>query len=433
MLTLALETVTRRGSLATCVDGRLRDATPSLAETQSDSDHEEAGRCEGRVGDTTRTHGERLPGEVLEWLAARGHTPADVDLFAVVTGPGSFTGLRVGIAAIQGFALAGNRPVVSVPTLDAMIATWLPSLSSEGTVVVAWLDGQRGEVFASAVDAPGGASLEACTPLLEPMAGRPQELADLLARRFAGRHLVVVCDDRLRWTDVLHRALPDAAIVDMPISLAESAARIAASRPERARSPHAIKPLYVRRPDVVRVRERVATREKATPGFTIGRAGSPEDLAAVDALQRQTFTNPWGAEAIRWELENTDVSRLYVMRDATGVLVAYCACWMVFDELHINSLAVDVARRREGLARRLLLHVLAEAADGGATAATLEVRRSNTAARALYEGLGFTVEGIRRDYYQDPREDAIILWKRHLTAGQRAEGRGQKEGKKEEG
>jgi ribosomal-protein-alanine N-acetyltransferase len=403
MLTLALETVTRRGSLATCVEGR----------------------CEGRVGDTTRTHGERLPGEILEWLAARGHTPADVDLFAVVSGPGSFTGLRVGIAAIQGFALAGDRLVVSVPTLDAMIATWLPSLSSEVAVVVAWLDGQRGEVFAAAMDAPGGASLDVCTPLLDPMAGRPEEVADLLASRFASRHVVIVCDDRPRWTDVLHRALPNAAIVDMPISLAESAARIAALHPERGRSPHAIKPMYVRRPDVVRIREPIASPapEKEAPGFVIRRAGSPEDLAAVDALQRQTFTNPWGAEAIRWELENTDVSRLYVMSDESGALVAYCACWMVFDELHINSLAVDVARRREGLARRLLRHVLAEAADAGANAATLEVRRSNTAARALYEGLGFTVEGLRRDYYQDPREDAIILWKRRLI-GPGAEGKG---------
>jgi ribosomal-protein-alanine N-acetyltransferase len=87
---------------------------------------------------------------------------------------------------------------------------------------------------------------------------------------------------------------------------------------------------------------------------------------------------------------------------------------MVFDELHINSLAVDTARRRHGLARALLIHVLDEAVRAGATAATLEVRSSNTAARALYEGLGFKVEGIRRDYYQDPREDAVILWKRGL-------------------
>jgi tRNA threonylcarbamoyladenosine biosynthesis protein TsaB len=405
MLTLALETVTRRGSLAICDDKQ----------------------CRGRVGDTTRTHGERLPGEVLEWLAAHGHRLADVDLFAVVSGPGSFTGMRVGLAAIQGFALAGGRPVVSVPTLDAMISTWLPSLSSEGTVVAAWLDGQRGEVFASARDAPGGATLDESVPLLEPMAGRPEEVAGLLASRFAGRHLVVVCDDRQRWNDVLHRALPNAAIVDMTMSLAESAARIAASHPEHARSPHALKPLYVRRPDVVVVRERAASGQEAAADYTIRRAGGPDDLAAVDALQRQTFTNPWGAEAIRWELENTDVSRLYVMRDAAGALVAYCACWMVFDELHINSLAVDVARRRRGLARRLLVQVLAEATEGGANAATLEVRRSNTAARGLYEGLGFTVEGIRRDYYQDPREDAVILWKRGLT-GQGSKGRGQRGG-----
>ena len=404
MLTLALETVTRRGSLATCA-GTI---------------------CEGRVGDSTRTHGERLPGDVLEWLGARGHQLTDVELFAVVSGPGSFTGLRVGIAAVQGFALAGGRLVVSVPTLDAMIAAWLPNLSSTGAVVVACLDGQRGEVFASAVDASAGAALEECPPLLEPMAARPEELGELLSRRFADSAVVVVCDDRTRWRAVLSDALPHAALVDMPMSLAESAARIAATRPERARPPHALRPLYVRRPDAVLVRERLAGGRNAARDYTVRRAAGPEDLAAVDALQRQTFTNPWGAEAIRWELENTDVSRLYVMHDAAGALVAYCACWMVFDELHINSLAVDVERRRRGLARTLLTRVLREAVDAGATAATLEVRRSNTAARALYEGLGFTVEGIRRDYYQDPREDAVILWKRHMS-GQRAEGKGQRE------
>jgi tRNA threonylcarbamoyl adenosine modification protein YeaZ/ribosomal-protein-alanine acetyltransferase len=426
MLTLALETATRRGSVATCDDGRRREATQDAADGAVVPPAIEPHICEGRVGDLSRTHGERLPGEVLEWLAARGRTLADVDLFAVVCGPGSFTGLRVGIAAIQGFALAARRPVVSVPTLDAMIATWLPSLSDEGAVVVALLDGQRGEVFASAVDAPGGASLEQCPRLLEPIAARPAELAALLAERFSDRHLVVVCDDARRWSKVVLEAVPRAAIVDMPLSLAESAARIAAAHPERGRPPHAVKPVYVRRPDAVIVRERGQSRESGVRPYPIRRAQTPEDLAAVDALQRQTFTNPWGAEAIRWELENTDVSRLYVMHDAAGALVAYCACWMVFDELHINSLAVDVARRRQGLARRLLLAVLAEAVDAGAKAATLEVRRSNTAARALYEGLGFSIEGVRRDYYQDPREDAVILWKRDLDGGQRATGKGQR-------
>jgi ribosomal-protein-alanine N-acetyltransferase len=152
----------------------------------------------------------------------------------------------------------------------------------------------------------------------------------------------------------------------------------------------------------------------------VRRAATSGDLQAVDALQRQTFSNPWGAESIRWELENTDVARLYVMHDWTGALVAYCACWMVFDELHINSLAVDSGHRRRGLARHLLDHVLREAREAGACSATLEVRSSNAAARRLYETLGFRVEGVRRDYYQDPREDAVILWKRFLEADIRA-------------
>jgi len=118
---------------------------------------------------------------------------------------------------------------------------------------------------------------------------------------------------------------------------------------------------------------------------------------------------------MRWELANSDVARLYTLRTADGSVVAYCACWMLFDELHINSLAVEEHWRRRGLARRLLADVFREATGAGATSATLEVRQSNHAARALYEGLGFAVEGVRRDYYQNPREDALILWNRALS------------------
>jgi ribosomal-protein-alanine N-acetyltransferase len=148
----------------------------------------------------------------------------------------------------------------------------------------------------------------------------------------------------------------------------------------------------------------------------VRRAPTPEDLADVAALQQSTFTNPWAADSIRWELENTDVARLYVMREPNGVLVGFCACWMVFDELHVNSFAVTPIWRRRGAATRLLRAVFAEALASGATSATLEVRASNVAARRLYEKLGFNVEGIRRDYYQAPREDALVLWNRALAA-----------------
>jgi ribosomal-protein-alanine N-acetyltransferase len=155
------------------------------------------------------------------------------------------------------------------------------------------------------------------------------------------------------------------------------------------------------------------------PDVTVSRVSAGDDLSEISALQRRSFTNPWGADAIQWELANTDVARLYVARSSSGALVGYCACWLIFDELHINSLAVDDACRRTGIARYLLREIFRDVVTAGARAATLEVRRSNEAARRLYEGLGFTVEAVRRDYYQMPREDALILWHRDLAGADR--------------
>ena len=152
-----------------------------------------------------------------------------------------------------------------------------------------------------------------------------------------------------------------------------------------------------------------------TQGFSISLASATDDLREVEALQRLSFTRPWGADSLRWELANSAVARLYLLRDPEGRLAAYCSCWMILDELHINSLAVIEVWRRRGLARHLLRHVFRESIAAGARSATLEVRQSNRAARALYEGLGFRAAAARRDYYQDPREDALVLWHRSLA------------------
>lgn len=147
----------------------------------------------------------------------------------------------------------------------------------------------------------------------------------------------------------------------------------------------------------------------------------PEDLDAIMAIDERSFTNPWSREMFEWESENSDVARVYVCEDAEGTIVAYCATWLIFDELHINTLAVEPAWRRQGVAARLLRHVFAEAAQQGGRRATLEVRAQNTAALQLYETLGFRVGGVRRAYYQAPTDDALILWKESIgDAGDRA-------------
>jgi ribosomal-protein-alanine N-acetyltransferase len=135
------------------------------------------------------------------------------------------------------------------------------------------------------------------------------------------------------------------------------------------------------------------------------------DLDAVMAIETASFTNPWSREMFTWELEHSDVARVWVLREEDGTVVAFCSCWLIFDELHIHTLAVQPARRRQGHARVLIDQVLREAVRQGARSATLEVRESNEPARRLYEQAGFAVRGRRPGYYEKPSEDALILWR----------------------
>ncbi len=148
--------------------------------------------------------------------------------------------------------------------------------------------------------------------------------------------------------------------------------------------------------------------------FVIERLRSDADLEAVVALEATSFTNPWSRELLARELAESALSRLYVLRTPEQPVAAFCLCWLIVDELHINTIAVDPAQRRRGLATELMRHAIADAVAEGARRATLEVRRSNAAAIALYARLGFRICAVRPAYYTKPEEDALILWRDDL-------------------
>ncbi len=148
--------------------------------------------------------------------------------------------------------------------------------------------------------------------------------------------------------------------------------------------------------------------------FVIERLGADADLEPVVAIETSSFTNPWPREMLARELTESSVSRLYVLRTPDRTIAAFCLCWLIVDELHINTIAVDPAWRRRGLATELMRHAIADAVREGARRGTLEVRRSNAAAIALYERLGFRVCAVRPGYYTKPEEDALILWREGL-------------------
>lgn len=136
------------------------------------------------------------------------------------------------------------------------------------------------------------------------------------------------------------------------------------------------------------------------------------DLDGVLAVDEASFVNHWTREMFEWEAAHSDVARVFVCRaGGRDEIVAYCAVWLIFDELHINNLAVLPEWRLRGVGGALLTHVLGEAATAGAVRATLEVRSSNEPAIALYRRFGFVERGRRPRYYTNPVEDALILWR----------------------
>jgi [ribosomal protein S18]-alanine N-acetyltransferase len=144
--------------------------------------------------------------------------------------------------------------------------------------------------------------------------------------------------------------------------------------------------------------------------FSIEPLAGDRDLDGVLEVEEESFTNPWTRDMYAWELQNRAVCHIYVIRTPEHAVAGFCAFWLVFDEIHINNVALRPALRGRGLGTALMHHVFAEARRLGARRATLEVRASNVGARRLYERLGFYVSGTRRNYYTKPVEDALILW-----------------------
>jgi tRNA threonylcarbamoyladenosine biosynthesis protein TsaB len=231
MRVLALDSTTRAGSVALVENGALIDERP---------------------GDPARSHGERLPSD----LAQLGVPWSSVDVFAVCSGPGSFTGLRIGIATMQGLALVTGARLIGVSGLDAL-AQVASRRAAVGGLVASWIDAQRGEVFSAlyrVTDAPIFTT-ERLAAIEPPAVATPAVTFDLWASHDLPAALFIG-DGAMRYRPLIEeRTSRQQAAQPVPLAgaiglLAEDAASRGAGG-----SPAAIQPLYVRRPDAELHRE----------------------------------------------------------------------------------------------------------------------------------------------------------------------------------
>jgi tRNA threonylcarbamoyladenosine biosynthesis protein TsaB len=228
MVVLALDTTTRGGSCALMRDGRLV--------------------CE-RAGDPAREQGERLPRDLARVLAEDGTTLEQVGLLAVATGPGSFTGLRVGIATMQGLAVATGVPLIGIPSFDALAHIGSKDERARGSQIqiATWVDAWRGEVFAALYS--GGRATEA------PLVAKP---AALLAALGSTRTLFVG-DGAQLYLDTIRDTRGSRAEFASPLAplLAGAVAALANTAYQQGLRPppHAVRPVYVRRSDAELARQ----------------------------------------------------------------------------------------------------------------------------------------------------------------------------------
>ena len=135
------------------------------------------------------------------------------------------------------------------------------------------------------------------------------------------------------------------------------------------------------------------------------------DLPQVVAIERRAFTTPWSLAMFVLELSKP--SGICLAAEVENELVGYLICSRYDTVWHVMNVAVDTDRRRRGIASALISALLERVGDDAQV--TLEVRKSNTGAIVLYEQFGFRAAGVRRRYYADNGEDAVIMWRSHTA------------------
>jgi ribosomal-protein-alanine N-acetyltransferase len=133
----------------------------------------------------------------------------------------------------------------------------------------------------------------------------------------------------------------------------------------------------------------------------------PADVPEVHRIERLSYSVPWSELTFRGLLQRSDADLLVIELD--GQLTGYAVFWQVLDQGELGNVAVDPQWRRHGLARQLIAAVMERAAARGVRELFLEVRPSNVGARLLYESFGFERVGQRKNYYQEPVEDAVVM------------------------
>lgn len=338
-----------------------------------------------------RNHAPYLMPMIDSLLKQAGCTMRDIGLLGVTVGPGSFTGLRIGIATARGFTDLLDIPAVPLCSLDALAENY----RSEKTVLVPVLDARKSQVYAAVYDNRRGEMKKILTerPVspLEELSPCLEEYDDIL---FFGdavpgwrERIEEFYGSRCRFGDEAYNGIRGEGLL-----------RLTAAAREKEYTKN-LMPVYLRGVDA-----KAKFADFVLAGMT------ENDIPELVELDKTCFPRPWKSGVFRDEINNP-AARYWVLRTG-GKITAYGGFWIVCDECHITNIAVHADYRHMGQGNAMMECLIRMAKLYGARSMTLEVRPTNITAISLYRHFGFEQEGRRKRYYEDNGEDALIMWLR---------------------
>jgi tRNA threonylcarbamoyl adenosine modification protein TsaD/tRNA threonylcarbamoyl adenosine modification protein YeaZ/ribosomal-protein-alanine acetyltransferase len=351
-------------------------------------------------------------------LEQAGFTMADVEQIVVGRGPGSFTGVRIGISTAKGMALGANIPLLGASTLDA--CAWRAWAAGTRGLVGVVGDAMRGEVYPAlyTVDDAGAHRMFERERVVKAAAAFDtwREMPDWT-------HVQLTGDGLVRYSKLLAED-ERARCLDRDLWWPTGESLLMAGATGNG-DPASMLPIYTRLSDAEEnERKRLGLHQSEHSELTgvadelAGRHLQTRPMGAADAegaaeLEQRCFAGAhheaWSANMFLSEVgEDVSAPRSWWVAHDNGKLLGFAGGMVVDNDIQILDVAVDPDQRRRGIARKLLAHVSYDAQMLGATTASLEVETENAAAIALYRALGFEQIGCRRDYY-GAGNDALVM------------------------
>ena len=356
-----------------------------------------------------KTHSQTLLPMIDEMVKMTETDLDTIDAIAVAGGPGSFTGLRIGSATAKGMGLALDKPLIHIPTVDGLAY----NVYGCEDLICPIMDARRNQVYTGMYTFSWKAGEKENQCLREPvfqvlkmqMAISVEELIRRLNNY--GRRVVFVGDGVPVYKNVLAEGLK-VPYTFAPAYMNRQRAAVVGTLGIKYYKAGKIETAMEHQPEYLRVsqaeRER-AEREKNSK-ITVHKMKF-EESAAVAEMEHQIFPDKWSERAVLDTLENEQT--ICLTAEKAGRLIGYLFAYVAADETDIARVAVLKESRKQGVGSELMKELKKVGQEQELKKLLLDVRRSNTAARAFYKKHGFTEDGVRPGFYEKPEEDAVLM------------------------